>query len=430
MLDFIGINLPHPYLVEPAAQIPLGLLYVIGGAVQAGFTAKIYDGTGQTPARVARDIDDARAYGLSATVVDYETARQLADSLHAVHPDAAIILGGPIETARAEFDLSMFDAVVKGQADAGIARILEDVYAGRLAEFYDFSADPPDPDHVDNPYQYWTDHLGGRVVSSEDYLYAQSAILVTSRGCPHSCCFCCARYMCGGKVRFRAMDAVFRDVEYLVQRGVRVLRLSDENFTTRPARVVEWCERIRPYHEQQGVVWRPSFRADCQDAGLFREMKASGCIEASIGAESADPAVLQMIGKGTTVEDNWKCLSALEQAGIKQRLLFMVGCPGTNAHTLERNTRFLLDAPYAVASATLFTPLPGTPIWNHPEHFKCDLTHKARHLKDMCFYFYGPEGLRHVEPLIDVWGFPFEDLKNEVETTRGLIYGLGRANTG
>jgi len=219
----------------------------------------------------------------------------------------------------------------------------------------------------------------------------------------------------------------------LVSRGVRVLRLSDENFTTNKKHVAAFCERIRPYHEKYGLVWRPSFRVDAFKSGemdLLKLMSASGCKEASIGIESADQKVLDAIEKRTTVEQGKAILNLAGRAGISRRVLFMTGCVGTNEQTLARNARFLLNEPYEVVSATIFTPLPGTPVWSDPASYRCDILPHARDLSNLCFYFFAPEGVRTLDPFINLWDYPYEDLKNEVNTTRGLIQGIGKANTG
>ena len=429
MLDLVGINLPHPYLVTPSAQAPLGLLYVMQGAKKVGFNVSVFDGTGKSPSELAKEVPSSVAYGISATVVDYPMALSVAKCLKAKNPKCKILLGGPIHTAIDYIDMTWFDSLIIGEAEEEIGNIVQDCVDNKLSRIYKCSCS--NIDYVHPAYGLWKGPLGGKVLADEKYANAESSVILTSRGCPYSCVFCCAKTLCDGKVRFRNTDFLFEEIDYLARRGVRVLRLSDENFTTSKKHVYEFCERIRPYYEKYELVWRPSFRVDSSDLEMLKVMRASGCVEASIGIESTDQTVLDTIQKKTTVEQGTKALQELKEAGIFRRVLFMTGCPGTNHQTLLKNARFILDeTKYDIISITVFTPLPGTPIWDNPAKFRCSILEHARHLENLCFYFFSPEGTREIEPFISLWDFPYEDLKLEVNTTRGLIQAVGKVNKG
>lgn len=428
MKDFIGIQPPRPYLVQQEAQAPLGLLYVVGGAAQAGFDASVYDGSNKTSSQTAKDVEAAHVYGITSSAVDYPLVLGLCKLLKTHHPSCKVIIGGPVQTIADRIDFTWLDSLVCGEAEEEIGRILADAVDNKLKRIY--VCERPDPDFVDNPYQYWPSKLGSRVLVTRRLDELESAVLLTSRGCPHNCAFCCNRQICGNAMRLRSWDAVFADVKYLVQRGIKVLRISDQQFTARPSRVVEWCERVRPWHEKHGLMWRISSRADFQDASVFKLMSETGCVDANIGIESMDQNVLDALNKGTTVEQNRSCLEELGRAKIVRRALLMSGCPGTNSETLQKNARFVLDGNYDVISLAVCAPLPGSDIYNKPREFRCDILPHAQNLENLTFFLYGPDGLREIEPYLDLWDYPYEDLQAEVKTMRGLVRGINVANTG
>ncbi len=429
MHDFVGINPPHPYLANPGMQIPIGLCYVVGGAVQAGYDAVVHDATGQEGQEIVESLPESRVYGITATVLDYQMAENIARDIKLKYPEATVILGGPVWVAERYVDFDVFDCLVKGYADATIADVLFLAQSGRLPRTWE--VERTDPDYVDNPYQYWPGQLGGRSLSDEQYADAESAVLLTARGCPNNCAFCGSAKLCGRRVQFRDMDCVFDDVEYLSrERGVKVLKLNDDCFMLRHKRVREFCERIRPYHEQHGVVWRIFARVDTADADLYQLMYDCGCREASIGIESKDQAVLDMLNKGTTVEQQDECLSLLGEAGITRRALLITGCPGTTLDTFRKNARFILDGNYDVLSMTAFSPMPGVPVWENPGQFRCDIPEHAQELGSQQFYLYGPDGARDIEPRIDSWDVSKDVLRTEINTTRILAESVAQMAKG
>ena len=130
------INPPHPYLLDPKAQSPIGLLYLAAVLLQQGHDVELLDISDKT---VDYEIPmDSDLYGFTTTSLDYATCRTMATKLRRRHvryvrKPPKIIIGGIGITAMPELaDYDAFDSYVYGEGEL----ILEDI-VGDLDDLID-----------------------------------------------------------------------------------------------------------------------------------------------------------------------------------------------------------------------------------------------------------------------------------------------------
>ena len=156
-------------------------------------------------------------------------------------------------------------------------------------------------------------------------------------------------------------------------------------------------------------------------------MAAAGCREVSIGIESGDPAVLELLCRKGSHEDGLAAIHNAAQAGLRTRALMMIGCPGTTNETLTHDLRFLRRAEFDAVAITVFTPLPGSDVWKHPAKYGCRIRDQvAPH--GVCLY--GPDGLRQIEPTIEVEGLSVDELRAQMRHTVEVAMDKGALNRG
>jgi len=130
---------------------------------------------------------------------------------------------------------------------------------------------------------------------------------------------------------------------------------------------------------------------------MFEDMRAAGCEEISLGVESFDERVLEGLNCGKC--NSRTILEAAKNAklsGLTVRALMMCGLPFEDERTLALDTQFM-ESPYVDCVAmTVFTPLPGSDIYENPEKYGCTL----REIPDTGLCLYGPNGRNPVEPKI------------------------------
>jgi len=189
--------------------------------------------------------------------------------------------------------------------------------------------------------------------------------LVTSRGCPYSCIYCCVRQISGKKWRFRTPESVIRELEFAKSKYKSMrFEISDDNFTQNIDRVKEIC-RLLLKHEI-GMSWScpNGIRAKGLDEESVALMKESGCDSVSIGIESLDEAVFDNIKKGEKLEDVRQAISILHNHKIKVSGFFMVGLPGDNLQIIKSSVELSKRLPLEGAIWNLFVPYPGTKAWS------------------------------------------------------------------
>jgi radical SAM superfamily enzyme YgiQ (UPF0313 family) len=258
-----------------------------------------------------------------------------------------VVMGGVHPSFLPQEALRHSDAVVIGESELVIDRLLDDLENGRMHGTY--RADRLHP-------------MVGLPMPRYDLIkqnrYVNRTFVQTSRGCPQGCTFCAEPLMNGPRVRYRPVEEVIREIESC---GARTISINDADFfatAERPKEIMR-ALRGRNLRWQAGVTSRLA-----QDDHMLELAAESGCTLLSIGFESISRDTLQSVHKHVNRPETFAALvEKVHSHGIMVFGLFMFGFDADDPTTFEETARFNIEADYDACAYSVLTPYPGTLTW-------------------------------------------------------------------
>lgn len=374
------------YSPSPYSDEQLGLVYVATAARKKGFTVTILDDAIVTHARI-RELVERNGVRVVGFYVDHENIFAAFSAMRRLRedcPHVALVTGGPQskEWHRRILAETPCDVAVRGEGEVPFPAILAYFIRGEgdLAEIAGITwrrndvivvnpdAQPinldetPVPDRTLNPLRV---HPRG------------AETIVTGRGCPFRCSFCYEGRP-EAKYRPRSMDNVMAEVEHLiVDRRVRYLVVLDDVFLLNPKRAIEFAKRLTALRKKHkwDMVWFCEARADiiAKRPDMMEPCVESGLIRVQVGVETGNQRVLDLYNKSLSVDETLRGVEICAKYDVLSIIgNFIVGGADETWETVEDSINFakqLLDvAPGRIdVNSTLFTPYPGTPMYQRPE---------------------------------------------------------------
>src|SRR5215472_15834253 len=270
----------------------------------------------------------ADVVGISAMTAYVNRGYEIADAFRA--RGVPVVMGGVHPSFMPQEALKHCDAVVIGEVELAIARLLDDLGRGSMRGLYKSDALHP---------------MSGMPMPRYDLLkknrYVNCTFVQTSRGCHQGCTFCAEPLMNGLKFRYRPVDEVVREMENC---GSRYISINDADFFGTPERPKEVMRALkgRGFHWQAGVTSKLA-----QDDEMLALAAGSGCTMLSIGFESISRTTLKSVHKHVNRPENFAALvEKVHSYGIMVFGLFMFGFDGDDRSVFEETVRFNRESDY------------------------------------------------------------------------------------
>jgi anaerobic magnesium-protoporphyrin IX monomethyl ester cyclase len=189
--------------------------------------------------------------------------------------------------------------------------------------------------------------------------------VITSRGCPYTCNFCC-KDVHGTKVRLRGVDDVINEIKEIKKNyGFESFIFYDDIFTLYRKRLSNLCDQLKDLN----ITFRCNGRAGINTFEDYVKLKEAGCEEIAFGIESGSQKILDKINKRTTVEKNIESIINAKKAGLTTKAFLIVGFPGESQKTVNETKAFMNKANPDKFTVFAFVPLPGCDVWKHPKEY-------------------------------------------------------------
>lgn len=363
---------------------PMNLAYLAAELRTAGFAPVIldYETTPFSEQHLQSELVAKRPLvtGISSTTPTIHSAAGLATIIKKHSPDTATVIGGSHASALPEQTLRefpAFDYLIFGEGEITLRDLCirlrdggHDSSINGLAfrENGTVVANPKrqliaDLDSIPFPARDLIDYTTQAGHSSRGFSNRLlSTELFTSRGCPVGCSFCAIQSTFGRSVRFREPSSIEDEVNQIVrEQHFNHLVIADDTFTLIPDRAAAICEIL----ERSTInSWNCDTRVNSVSRELLQIMKRCGCEKVAFGVESGSQRMLNLIGKGITVEQVRNAVIWAKQAGIKHiEGNFIIGCdPSETAEDLEETRKLITTLPWTFVSIAVIVPYPGTPV--------------------------------------------------------------------
>lgn len=187
--------------------------------------------------------------------------------------------------------------------------------------------------------------------------------MFSSRGCPERCAFCDSPALWGRAVRYIPIPQVVQELEQIRSLGFSAIHFFDDILPLAQPRMVEICGHLKSF----GFYWRCFVRVDIMTHRKYGKqfmqmMYDHGLREVLVGVESGDQRILDIIHKGTTVEQNTLVRQWCREIGIRFKASVILGLPGEDMASMVATRKWVLENRPDRVNVCTYIPFPGTPI--------------------------------------------------------------------
>ncbi|MFZ3043625.1 MAG: radical SAM protein [Minisyncoccia bacterium] len=384
------ITPPSPFLLDERVFPFLGPLKIAAILEEAKWPVEVLDLSGIT--NYLDVVEDhvresaARHFGITATTPQFPAAVAIAKAIRATRKDARIIIGGTHATlvvAACKYEdahqrtgraheayrqlKANFDVIVAGDGEETIFLAVEDD-APKLI----------DADERTSPHFLTGAKLDAmpfparHLIDLESYHYTIDGVpalsLIAQLGCPYKCGFCAGRASpMLRNIRTRSDENIVAEMTFLYQHyGYRGFMFYDDELNVNP-KMVGLMQKIAQAGRDLKVEWklRGFVKSERFTDEQARAMYEAGFRQVLIGFESGSPRILENIQKIATRDDNTRCVQIAHKHGLKVKALMSLGHPGESDETIRQTRDWLLEVRPSDFDASIITPYPGSPYYDH-----------------------------------------------------------------
>jgi radical SAM superfamily enzyme YgiQ (UPF0313 family) len=372
---------------KPAAKIgvlypPLGLLYLASVLENGGHDVKIVnmeaDGVDMDGLKSIIRGFSPDIVGTSSMTPLFKKAIEIIALVKSVDKDIITLMGGPHVTSLPEESMELSketDIIVYGEAELTILEVVKalergDSLSGIRGIIYrkggDVRKNPPrdlikDLDTIPFPARH--------LIDQDRYIWSvpRRGIMpitsfMTTRGCPFQCVFCSQRVIFGRSVRHRSNHNSIEEIKEIYhEHRIKHLVFDDDTLGINKDRAIEFCDML--IAEKMDLTWEGMTRVNVVSRELLLKMKEAGLNRLSYGVESGNQDILDLIKKGTNLDQIRRAYKLADSVGLETRMSVIIGLPGETRQTVMDTIKFMKSLKCDQAYVNIATPFPGTEFY-------------------------------------------------------------------
>jgi anaerobic magnesium-protoporphyrin IX monomethyl ester cyclase len=399
----IGSRLPREHLP------PLGLLYIGGGLIDAGYEVNLLDadyGNMKVPeiaTSVAEERVDVVMLGHSGSTSAQPIINEITQLIKQAQPEIHIIIGGVFPTFHWKDILQknpQIDYIVCGEGEKTIVKLIDAIkqnspiseIRGIAYRKNNVPTQTPPAEVIENLDEC---RIAWELMNGYHYTYwgkRKAVVVQFSRGCPHRCTYC-GQSLFWQKFRHRNPQIFADEIEMLHKTyGIEVLNFADENPASDADAWKAFLEAL--IAKKLPLILVGSIRADniVRDADILHLYKQAGFERFLLGIENYDEAVLAQIKKAGTVSKDRQAIQLLRKHDILSMATYVVGFGEERVKDFWRSLKQLFSYDPDQIQLLYVTPHRWTPYFEEvkdkeiilTDQRKWDYKHQVIATQNMC----------------------------------------------
>ena len=363
---------------------PLGLSYVAGALVKAGYKVEMLDNyLLKKPIGEVKEIIkrlSPQIVGITCGSVTFSRCIETAKAVKDVLPSCKVVVGGwhPSYLPESLLQHPEIDYVIMGEGERAIVELTECIVKGvddsgiskisGLAYRKENKFVKNAPDLINNldDVPFPARHLLPMHLYSREMEYLSVKPVDTMnviRGCPYNCAFCETKKIWGSKCRAFSAPRVVEELNILVSEyGTKGIYFVGDNFTINKKRTIELCNAIKK--EKLDLQWVCDTRVDLISRDLVKEMKTAGCRTIWFGVESGSARVLKKINKQITLQQALAAFKLCKEEDVRTASSFMLGLPGETVEDMKATYKFARKLDPDWVRFNIFVGYPGSDLYD------------------------------------------------------------------
>lgn len=188
--------------------------------------------------------------------------------------------------------------------------------------------------------------------------------LLSSRGCPNNCQFCCSIAVWGRKVVFRNPKKVVQELQLVIDEyGTNAFFFSDLTFNCNKKHVIELCNELIKLKDTP--YWYAMCTANNLDEETIKIMREAGCRKIGFGVESLSNDNLKRLNKSviSVQERTRNIMEYCDKNGILTKAYLIIGYPWETSDSLTEFQDNIIQLSADEIRISYFTPFPGSPAY-------------------------------------------------------------------
>lgn len=339
-------------------------------------------------------LSDPKAVNFSPSIISitalftpsYRNMLDIAQICRSIFPHAIIIAGGGVPTNMHKqiFQESpSFDALCYGEGEKPLSGLvgaadkllyLEGnpswITRKKIDEWqtfqYDFVENLDEIPFLDYDILNITDYRLNATISAYPTINDknQNIPVMTSRGCPHSCCFCSSSTVHGKKMRFYSLARVKDDFKHLKDKyGAKTIIVQDDQFLANKKRALEILDILNEF--ELTAFFPNSLALYMLDRKILTALKSAGVHQLVLAIESGSNRVLrEIMHKPLNLSIVKQVANDCRELGIYTDVNILIGLPGETKQDIECSRIFLKTIYANWFRINVATPLIGSEMYD------------------------------------------------------------------